>query len=605
MNVVFRLAAITLAVTAALPAAAQTTELTPVVVTATRQPSRINEQLSDVTLIEREQIEQAGQSTLAELLGRQPGIEFVANGGTGTSSDVFIRGAYATQTVVLIDGMRVGSATLGTANFSRIPLSQIERVEILRGPASSLYGADAIGGVIQIFTKRGEGPASLNLSAGVGSYGTQEYSAGVRGGNDVVSYSLQAGHSEIKGFSALRNRSNAGFNPDRDGYRNDNLSASLSIRPADGHEVGLNLLYSTGRSQYDTSSGGAGLDHSLDQDQMSYTAYSRNRINDRWTSTVRLGHAIDDSTVLRGGIRNSIIRTEQDQFVWQNDIKLGFGEALFAVEQLQQNVSGTTVFPVSERTIRSYIGGWNGSVGKHRFQVSGRHDQNTQFGSRNTGSLAYGYQLTTELRGRAAFGTAFRAPTFNQLYFPNFGDATLVPEEARNREFGLIWDKAGHQVSATYYDNTVDNLIVNTGSPSRPKNIARAKLSGWTLSYGGVIMATRLDASLDLSKPVDADSGRLLPRRAEEQLKLSASRDIFGWLAGVEYQVSGRRFDDDANRLAMGGYSLTNLFAEKKLSPSLTLFTRANNIFNREYELARDYGTPGANVFVGLRYQDK
>lgn len=595
----------TLALAAAFPASAQTSanELPPVVVTSTRQETPVNQQLSDVTVLDREQIEQAGQSSLAELLGRQAGVEFTTNGGPGTNTSVFIRGANSNQTVVLIDGVRVGSATSGSANFSRLPLSQVERIEILRGPASSLYGADAIGGVIQVFTRKGSGAPRVNASAGYGTYGTYEVNAGVQGGTDMISYNVQAGHYESKGFSSLRNPAASGYNRDKDGYSNDNASANFSIRPSIGHELGVNLLYSSGQSQYDTTP--AAADHVNDQDQINYSAYSRNKLTHGWTSTVRLGRTIDDSTTLRNGIPTSTFRTRQDQFQWQNDIKLGFGEALLAVEELNQQIDATVAYPVRERTIRSYILGWNGSIDNHRFQLSGRHDDNSQFGKRNTGTAAYGYQFSPAWRGRLAYGTAFRAPTFNELYYPGFGNSSLVPEEARNREAGLIWEKAGQQVSATYYDNNVTNLIANSGTPLLPRNVSQAKLQGWTFTYGGTVASTRIDASLDLSEPKNALTGKQLQRRAEEQFKISASRDFFGWLTGIEFQAVGRRYDDVANLNAMGGYSLTNLFVEKNLGSGLTVFARANNIFDREYEVARNYGTPGANIFVGLRYQGK
>jgi vitamin B12 transporter len=606
-TVTFSTSTLALALTAAFPASAQTasSELPPVVVTSTRQETPINQQLSDVTVIDREQIEQAGQSSLAELLGRQAGIEFTANGGPGTNTSVFIRGANSNQTVVLVDGVRIGSATSAPANFARLPLSQIERIEVLRGPASSLYGADAIGGVIQIFTRKGSGAPRVNASAGYGTYGTYEVNAGVQGGTDMISYNVQAGHYKTNGFSSRRQGS-AGYNPDNDGYSNDNASASFSVRPAVGHELGVNLLYSTGPSQYDgTSAATARIDYVSDQDQISYSAYSRDKFTDRWTSTVRVGKAIDDSTVRENGIPTSIFRTEQNQLQWQNDIKLGFGQALLAVEELKQKIASTNVYAVDERTIRSYILGWNGSIDSHRFQLSGRSDDNSQFGRHNTGNAAYGYQFTTELRGRVAYGTAFRAPSFNDLYYPVSGNPNLKPEEARNREAGLIWEKAGQQLSATYYDNDVSNLIVYSGSPSIPRNVNQANLKGWTLAYGGTVANTRIDSSLDLSEPKDATTGKQLQRRAEQQFKISASRDIFGWMSGIEFQAVGRRYDDAANLNALGGYSLTNLFVEKSLGSGLTLFARANNIFDRDYELARGYGTPGANIFVGLRYQDK
>ena len=231
-----------LAVAAALPSVTQAAEheQPTVVVTATRQVTRINEQLSDVTVLERTDLDNAGQSTVAEILSRQPGLEYASNGGPGASSSVYMRGgANARHTVVLIDGMRVGSASLGQFSWSRLPASQIERIEILRGPASALYGSDAIGGVIQIFTRRGEGPTRANVEAGMGTYGTRSVSAGVAGGTAVFNYSVQATHTKTDGFSS---RVGPTYNPDRDGFENNSASANFAYQLAQGHESGLHLF---------------------------------------------------------------------------------------------------------------------------------------------------------------------------------------------------------------------------------------------------------------------------------------------------------------------------------------------------------------------------
>jgi vitamin B12 transporter len=198
-----------------------------------------------------QEIDQAGESTLAQLLARQPGIQYVANGGAGSNSGVSSSAAPATnQSIVLIDGQRIGSATTGSAALSRIPLDQIERIEILRGPASSLYGADAIGGVIQIFTRSGEGPTRLNASTGYGSYNTTDTSVGIAGGTDLVSYSVQAGYLEHRWLQRHQQpEETVSYNRDRDGYYNKNLSASFAVRPAKGQEIGVNLLASSGTNQ--------------------------------------------------------------------------------------------------------------------------------------------------------------------------------------------------------------------------------------------------------------------------------------------------------------------------------------------------------------------
>jgi vitamin B12 transporter len=581
-------------------------ELGQIVVTATRQAARSNELLSDVSVISREEIEQAGQTTLEQLLARQPGVEYTANGGPGTNGSLFIRGASTRQTIVLIDGLRVGSASSGDVALSRIPLAQIERVEILRGPASSLYGADAMGGVIQIFTRRAEGATRVNASTGYGSYNTSDSTAGVSGSSDTLSYSLQAAHYQTEGFSAIRNPANSSYNPDRDGYRNSSLSGSLSFRPAAGHELGLNVLHSNGSSRYDSMPIAA--DFSNEQTLSTYSVYARNRLAEAWTSTLRLGRSTDDATNRTDGIASSVFHTDQDQLSWQNDLKLPVGKALLAAEVLKQKLSSTTEFQVSERTIRSLLGGWSGNLGDHRLQANLRRDENSQFGGKTTGLAAYGYQLSPDWRTHLSYGTAFRAPSFNELYFPDIfgatfaGNPNLRPEFSRNKEIGLDWEvtgeRAGHHFSAVYFNNKVSDLIV--GYPLL--NVARATLEGTSLSYAGHLGNWNGGVSIDLQRPRDESTGKRLVRRADEQLKAHLGVAIGAWNLGGEWQLTGERFENAANTQRLGGYGLVNFLADYRLERNWTLFGRANNVFNKQYELARDFATAGASVFVGIRY---
>ena len=576
-----------------------------VVVTATRQPMRANELLSDVSVITREEIEQAGQTTIEQLLARQPGLEYVANGGPGTHSSVFIRGASTKQTIVLIDGLRVGSASSGDVAFSRIPLSQIERIEILRGPASSLYGADAIGGVIHVFTRRGDAATRYNASAGYGSYNTSDVSAGVSGGTQTVSYSLQAGHFQTDGFNAIRNPLNTSFNADRDGYRDSSISGNIAIRPAAGHELGLNLLHSEGICKYDSTP--KAKDFANDQTLGAYSVYSRNRLAEAWTSTLRLGRSTDDSTNRTDGIASSVFHTDQDQLSWQNDLRLPVGRALLAAEYLNQKLMSTTAYPVTERSIRSLLAGWNGRLGEHRVQFNLRRDDNSQFGAKTTGFAGYGYQLTADWRAHVSYGTAFRAPNFNELYFPPIfgtlfaGNPNLRPEFARNREVGLDWEKTGHRFSAVYFNNKVSDLIV--GFPLL--NVSSATLEGTSLRYAGNLGNWSGGVTIDLQRARDDTSGKRLNRRADEQLKAHLGYALGAWNVGGEWQLVGDRFENTANTQRLGGYGLVNLLADYRLEKDWTVFARANNIFDKQYELARDFATAGSSLFVGVRYSPR
>lgn len=591
--------------------------LDPVVVTATRQPARASELLSDVSVIERDELDKAGpNTTVAEVLARQPGVELSSTGGPGSATNIFIRGANGEHTLVLVDGMRVNSATLGTTSWGYLPLAQIERIEILRGPASSLYGSDAIGGVVQIFTRRGDGATRFNGEVGYGTWNTYAATAGVQGGGGGWKYSLQAADQHSDAFNNVRNRLNPQYNPDRDGFTNQSAAGSLSYSPAAGHEVGLQFIYSNGSNHFDASyPANAAADYKQRQTVAAYDIYSRNRILPAWTSTVRIGRGTDDSRNYYDNLRYSAIRTDQDQLMWQNDIKLPYGQALVAVERLEQRVtSDTTDYSRKHRRIDSLVLGWSGHFGRHRVQVNGRYDDNTQFGGKATGSAAYGYQFSDAWRANVSYGTAFKAPTFNQLYWPNdgysSGNPNLKPESATNREIALHYEANGHHASITYFQNDIKDLIDwQETSPGSwfyiPVNVSEARITGWTLAYAGQIGGFDLRASADFMDPRDKATDKLLQRRASEHGVLSVGRDYGAWNWTAEWVGSGRRFSDTANTQRLGGYGLVNLQAAYRFARDWSVFARANNVFDKQYELARDYGTPGANVFVGVRYSPK
>lgn len=568
-----------------------------VVVTATRQQQRANDLLADVSSISRDDIEQSGASSLAEILARQPGLQMASNGGAGKTSSIFIRGAEARHTLVLVDGLRVNSATLGTTALEDIPLSQIERVEILRGPASSLYGADAIGGVIQIFTRQGSGTPRLDAYAGYGSFNSKEVSAGYGGQIDAWQFSLRAGQSQTDGFSAVADRSKQPnyYQADADAYRNRNASASLAYKLSRDHELGAKLLVSSGENHYDGFK--TSFDSHSDNRIASYSVYSRDRITAHWQSSLRFGRSSDELNDFGSATSRAIIRTDQDQWSWQNDLDLPLGRALLAVESLEQKVSGSTAYKVATRNIHSLLAGWTGNLAEHRFQLNVRRDDNSQFGVRSTGSAAYGYQFNEQWRGHASYGTAYNAPTFNQLYYPNYGVANLRPEFAHNQELGLDWESGRQSVSLVYFDNRITDLIDVT-----PSNVNRAEIKGWSLGYRAHNGSWRFSANLDLQTPRDAASGRHLARRADQQLNLALDKTWGALKLGLEIQSVGRRFDDVANSHLMGGYSLLNLNARYPVSRDWSLEVRGNNLTDRKYETAWGFGTAGANIFAGMRY---
>lgn len=584
------------------------TELETVVVTASRQAQRANEVLADITVLEADDLAQAGpNSTVSDILARQPGIEIAGRGGPGTATEVMIRGTNSGHTLVLVDGIRVGSATLGAASWGYLPLSQINRIEILRGPASSLYGSDAMGGVVQIFTRRGEGPVRATLEIGGGTYNTSSLSAGLSGSTPAGwRYSLQVADQRSDGFSAVKNPGNSYYNADKDGYQMLSSAGQLAYSPSTAHEFGASYLYNQGWNRYD-SSGPKTADWKQEQVIGGLNLYSRNQLLNGWTSTVRLGTNLDDSVQFSNARKTSSIRTDQNQLSWQNDIKLSLGVALLGIERLEQQVSGSTAYALKQRSIDSYLAGWTAKQGNHHWQFNLRQDHNSQFGDKTTGSVAYGYQFTPSWRGSMAYGSGFKAPTFNQLYWPGSGNPKLRPETSENREVALHYDQGKHRASLTYFENDIHDLIewAPVGSVWLPSNVNKARLTGWTLAYTGELAGLEVGASLDLQNAQDTGTHKQLRYRAREHGTLSVGQTIGAWQWRAEAVGSGKRYNDSTNTQVLGGYGLVNLQLAYQVQRDWSVFVRGNNVFDKQYELVGDFATPGANFFAGLRYAPK
>ena len=576
------------------------------VVTAGRIPQRLSDALRNVTVITAADIEQSGQLTLAQVLQQFGGLEMVSNGGPGNAASIFIRGANSAHTLVLVDGIRLQSATLGTTAFENIPLAQIERIEIVPGPVSGLYGSDAIGGVIQIFTKSKRSTPSADVTASLGTYGTRALKGAASTTLDNTDLTLSAGYFETDSFSATKPTVSFGrFNPDNDAYRNSNVSAKLTHRFNSRNEAGASVFYSKGEAHFDS---GPATDNLTDQKLSVYSVYSQNQLAKVWQSLVRIGASRDDSASL-GGATVSMFKTDQSQATWQNTFSLGKATSLIAgAEYLKQEVDTTTAYVVTERTVKSVFAGLNGEYGNQGVQASLRRDDNSQFGKPTTGSIAYGYRITPEMRLRGAYGTAFHAPSFNDLYFPGFGNPEVNPERSRNREIGFDYQAAQQRFVATYFDNRITDLIVFVFNPvtftSRPENVSKARIRGTELSYTARFFETQIRAKLTLQDPEAEPTGFQLQRRAKRHGSFMASRALGAWRLGGEMVASGERFDSSneaaASRLA--GYAVFNLTLARSLTPEWSVDVRWNNVTDKKYELIQGFNTPGSNALVSLRW---
>ena len=570
-----------------------------IVVTGTRIAQKLSDSLQATTVITADEIARGGQSSLVELLQTLGGVEITSNGGAGQPSAVFIRGANSAHTLVLVDGLRVGSATSGTTAFEHIPLDQIDRIEIVAGPLSSIYGSDAIGGVVQIFTKNGHDSPGLSVAAGAGSYHHKTLAASFASSVADTDFSIAAGYSDSAGFDATKSSIPFGqHNPDRDGSRTTTVSARVVHHVDAGNEFGGTLFESDGNTHFDSGPS----DDVNHQTLSTWSIHSQNQFAPIWQSLVRLGSGRDQSVIT--GSFPARFRTDQDQATWQNTFKLAGGALVAGAEYLRQRVDSDTDFTIRSRKIASVFAGFGGDYGKHGVQINVRNDGNSQFGNHTTGSLGYGYRITERLRARATVGTAFHAPTFNDLYFPFFGNPDLKAERSKSADAGLDYQIGAQHFSVSAFETRITDLIVFDLNTFLPQNIAEAKIHGTEWSYESTLLGTQLHAKLTLQDPKDKTSGFQLQRRAKQFGSLVASRAFGTWNAGAEVNVSGKRFDsaneDPATR--SGGYALVNLFAGYAISPAWTIDLRWNNVSGRKYELVRHYNTPGSNVFVTVRW---
>lgn len=602
-------ASLALAVAApAVQAQVQAPVLNSVIVTATRTPQLARDVVADTLSISAEEVARSGAGSITELLQRQRGIEVTRNGGPGTNAGVFLRGANSNQVVVLVDGVRIGSATSGAAAWNAIPLSAIDRIEVVYGPLSTLYGADAIGGVVQIFTKKGEGSLALNAAVLAGSHGARAGSAGVAGRAGDVSYALSAGKERDDGFSATL-PSSSSYNKDDDGFERKHATGQLTWQVAPGHELGALFLHSDLEADFDS---GATVRAYSTQKLGTVAVFARNRLADIWNMTTQYSESRDKSGSFTSSA--SQIDTKQSTFTWQHDVALGQDTLQLLGEHRKEEVESNNAAVARERSTTSWAASYNMKRGDHLLAAAARNDDSSQYGSKSTGSLGYGYRILPGLRASASYGTSFRAPTFNELYFPGYGLPTNRPEKGRNSEIGLHFERNGTTASAVAYRNRLTDLLVNLNpcpikDPAYKSgcayNVNRAMLEGVSLAASQQLGSFTLTANADLQNPHDEATGKQLVRRAKRHGNLALEYTAGSVRGGAEWQVSASRFDDTANRNRLGGYGLLNLYAAWDFVPSWTATLRWNNVADKHYELARNYATSGSTVYAGLRYAYK
>ncbi|MGX5731292.1 TonB-dependent vitamin B12 receptor [Pseudoxanthomonas beigongshangi] len=583
------------------------TDLDGVVVTATRTAQIQDQTLAAVTVIDRGEIERLQPASLPDLLIGRAGFSLANNGGPGKSTSVFLRGTESDHVLVLVDGVKLGSATSGGASLQDIPVEQIERIEIVRGPFSSLYGSEALGGVIQIFTRRPHGAFAPNFSVALGSERTRRASAGVGGRTGDAEqggwYAIQAGHEQTDGINAYRGRRN--FDPDRDGYRNQSLSLQGGYRFNQRWDGELRVFRAEGRNEYDGS-----LNNEADTVQQVVGGRVRYAPGDRLRFTASVGASADLSENFLNGVYSSNFDTRRRLGSLQADIGAGAGLLTVGYDWSGDAIHSNTRYARDRRINRGLFGQWQRDFGRHSLQAGVRRDDDSQFGGETTGSLLWGWNFTDHLRLGASYGTAFKAPTFNELYFPGYGNPELGPETSRSFELSLRGDHGQARWALHAFDTRIDDMIAfdaSLGDFGGPNNIDRARIRGIE-AEGGVRVAewdlraslTRLDPRNDGDNP---NHDNLLPRRARASGRIDADRRFGRFSVGASVTGAGERYDNLANTTRLGGYGLADLRVGYAFAPSWNLQLSAANLFDKRYETAALYNQPGRTWLLTLRYQ--
>ncbi|HVC02482.1 MAG TPA: TonB-dependent receptor [Steroidobacteraceae bacterium] len=589
-----------------------------IVVTATRTSVPLKDALASVTVLTRAQIQARQVLSLQDLFEGEAGIQISNNGGLGKASSVFIRGANADQVLVLIDGVRVGSATLGTTLFQYLPVDQISRIEIVRGPLSSLYGSEAMGGVIQIFT----GPPktqglTVQADAATGSHATSTIGGSFDVGAGPLYYGVSAsnltsnGYANCSGAPYLSPASPGGgcyvYDPRPDGFHDVSTAAHAGYRFGNTFDAVATFMRSQGGTRY----AGSYTNHQSFVEQVVSLA-------GHWTPTTALrvtvqgGQSRDNEIDTLDFVEppGNLFDTLRNSASLQADWTVAAQQVLsVGGDYLRDTIASDTIFPVTSRHVTGVFAEYQGGYGPIQMTVSGRHDENSQFGGKSTGSIALGHHFTPSLRVMASVGTGFHAPTFDDLYFPGFGNAALKPETSRSYEVGVDQSLAASGWSVHVYETHLRDLISYDNPMFTPENTDYARIRGVELQghltagpYGAKVTGSWLDPR-NLT-PGSPNYDKILARRARAIGRIELSRRWPLHLrSAARVQITGPTFDDAADSARLGGYTTVDALLEWRPAKRWILQAKIGNLTDRRYQTALYYPQDRRNYLVTVRYR--
>ena len=571
----------------------------PVLVTATRLPQPSSESLAAVSVIDRAQIDASASVDLLDLLRRVPGVDVVRGAGLGQQTSLFLRGGNSNHALVLIDGVRVAALGTGFYSWEQLPLSAIERIEIVRGPRAALWGADALSGVIQIFTRREDGQRATLRAGNHDTWGI-ETGTGTRG--ERGGFGVSAGWLDTRGTNATT-PSNWSYDPDHDGAVYRTLAAHGDLALGD-QRLEASLLHGDNDIEFDQG-------RSTTRQNVFGLALG-GELGDGWSHRLNLGGNRDRLETPEAFTRYLSRRTQAD---WQHSLTTGAsGTATVGLSWLNERgeqtdtAAGADVYAQSRHT-RALFAAWQGRVARHAFELSGRYDDNSVYGSESSFAGAWGWDLGDQLRLSASWGQGFRAPTMNELYSPGWGgwyagNPALAPERSESSELALRWTPGGGSaVELRAFRNLLDQLIDFSGPQAQAINVARARTDGVELEWRWQSAHWNLETSATWQDPRNRDTDTALLRRPARKANLLVER-LFerGLRLGLEAHAASDRPDYGTH---LPGYGVLAARASLPLGENFFLDARLDNLLDRDYVLVDGYRTPGTTALLSLRWQNR
>lgn len=601
-----------------------------IIVTATRIPQTYAETLASVTVFSREDIDRLQAKSLAELLSRAPGMSFTSNGGKGSATGISLRGNQTDHTLFLIDGVRVGSSTLGSTSVQYIDPALIERIEIVRGPKSSLYGSDALGGVVNIISRRGNSSIPVMLKASVGNDNTNDASISMGTKGETYQLNLTASYQYTGGYD--NSTSKAIPSDDDDAFRQQSIGFNSSVDVNKDVTLGLSYQLNESESEYDNS-----CVHNIPSDNESYEPYepvqcspytdskvealnvtANWQVLAQWTTSLSVGRSTDETETLADDIdmltttSGGEFNTEKTDITWQNNIKLNDAVLLtVGYDYLKEEVSGTTQYDVSERDNKAAFIQAQWIEGVLSVNVGARNDDNEQFGNHDTYNASAGYDVSEDIKVVVSYGEAFKAPTFNDLYFPDFGDPDMVPEESETYELAVKGFGSDYDWSVSAYQNEITNLIQYNSEIFANDQISSATIKGIEANFEKDIAGWLINTSVTLLESQDDATGNELARRPEKVINIDIDRSFDQWSVGATLYAADSRFNDASNASELSGYGTVALRGGYILDDQWKLQLKVDNLFEKDYVISQassftglgDYvPTPGLEVLFSVVY---